>query len=283
MSPCHLVVQGTEVATGDLKALARVAHAGAIERISDRAFRLTRADPAARPLVAAHCAGAGLDYGFVDANRRFADFRLLAMDMDSTLITIECIDEIADFAGRKAEVAAVTAAAMRGEIDWPQSLRQRVAVLAGLDATVLDRVYRERLRLTPGAEALLAAARRLGVRTLLVSGGFTFFTDRLRAELRIDHAYSNNLVIDSHGRIAGEVAGPLVDGAGKAAHLARLRGEWNLEKDQVLAIGDGANDLPMMAQAGTSIAYHAKPVVQARASYALNHCTLDGVLSLFPA
>jgi phosphoserine phosphatase len=266
-----------------LKALAKIAQAVAIERISARAFRLTGADPATRPLVAEHCARAGLDFGFVEATRRFRDFRLLAMDMDSTLITIECIDEIADFAGRKAEVAAVTAAAMRGEIDWPQSLRQRVAALAGLDQSVLEQVYRERLRLTPGADKLLAAAREHGLRTLLVSGGFTFFTDRLRTELRLDYAFSNTLVVGADGRLAGEVAGPLVDASGKAKHLVRARDELRLAKDQVLAIGDGANDLKMMGEAGTSIAFHAAPVVQAQASYALNHSTLDGVLSLFPA
>ena len=283
MSAFHLVVQGEEVATADLKALSRMAHAEAIERVSERAFRLTGADPASRPLVAGHCASAGLDFGFVGSSMRFSDFRLLAMDMDSTLITIECIDEIADFAGRKAEVAAVTASAMRGEIDWPQSLRQRVAALAGLDASVLERVYRERLRLAPGAGKLLAASRQHGVRTLLVSGGFTFFTDRLRVELGLDFAYSNVLVIGPDGCLAGEVTGPLVDAGGKARHLSRVRGELGLAREQVLAIGDGANDLAMMAEAGTSIAYHATPVVQSQASYALNHSDLDGVLSLFPA
>jgi phosphoserine phosphatase len=283
MSAFQLVVQAEEVETPDLKALARMAHAEAIERVAAGAFRLTRADPAARPLVAEHCAKARLDFGFVESTRRFSDFRLLAMDMDSTLITIECVDEIADFAGRKAEVAAVTASAMRGEIDWPQSLRQRVAALAGLEASVLERVYRERLRLTPGADRLLAAAREHGVRTLLVSGGFTFFTDRLRGELGLDHAYSNELVIGPEGRLAGKVTGPLVDAIGKARHVARLREDMGLSRQQVLAIGDGANDLAMLAEAGTGIAYHAKPVVQAQASYALNFSTLAGVLNLFPA
>jgi phosphoserine phosphatase len=283
MSTFHLVVQGEEVATGDLKALSRMSRAAEIEKVSQHAFRLTLADPAAAPQVAAHCANASLDFGFVESHRRFRDFRLLAIDMDSTLITIECIDEIADFAGRKAEVAAVTASAMRGEIDWPQSLRQRVTALAGLDASVLERVYRERLKLSPGADTLLAAARSHGVVTLLVSGGFTFFTDRLRSELGLDYAYSNTLVIGPDRRITGEVSGALVDGAGKAGHLSRVRDDLGLQREQVLAIGDGANDLPMLAEAGTSVAYHAKPVVQSKASYALNHSPLDGVLNLFPA
>jgi phosphoserine phosphatase len=216
----------------------------------------------------------------VDEGRRLADFRLLAMDMDSTLISIECIDEIADFAGRKAEVAAVTASAMRGEIDWPESLRRRVAALAGLDASALESVYRDRLRFNPGAERLIAAARRDGVKTLLVSGGFTYFTDRVRDKLALDYAYSNVLVVES-GKLAGAVTGPLVDANGKAAHVARLKKELKISRDQVMAIGDGANDLLMLEEAGTSIAYHAKPVVKAKTAYALDYVGLDGVLALF--
>jgi phosphoserine phosphatase len=230
--------------------------------------------------VKAHCEQARLDWGFVREGARLGDFGLLAMDMDSTLICIECIDEIADFAGRKAEVAAVTASAMRGEIDWPESLKRRVKALEGLEEGALGRVYAERLRFNPGAEKLIAAARRNHVKTLLVSGGFTYFTDRVRDKLKLDYAYSNVLVVEG-GKLAGVTTGPLVDAAGKAAHVARLRKELGLAKERVLAIGDGANDLPMMAEAGTSIAYHAKPVVKAKADYALDYAGLDGVLSLF--
>jgi phosphoserine phosphatase len=204
------------------------------------------------------------------------------MDMDSTLISIECIDEIADFAGRKAEVAAVTASAMRGEIDWPESLRRRVAALEGLDESALESVYRDRLRFNPGAEKLIAAARRDGLKTLLVSGGFTYFTDRVREKLKLDYAYSNVLVVDA-GKLAGRVTGPLVDANGKAAHVARLKDELRIPREQVLAIGDGANDLLMLAEAGTSVAYHAKPVVREKADYAIDFTGLDGILSLFPA
>jgi len=277
----NLVIQGEDVGTPDLKRLHALARGQAIERVSSTAFRITGADPATREAVAAHCASARLDWGFVAAGRSLRDFGLLAMDMDSTLIAIECIDEIADFAGRKAEVAAVTASAMRGEIDWPESLRQRVAALAGLEESALERVYTERLRFNPGAERLVAAARRAGVKTLLVSGGFTYFTDRVRERLALDYAYSNVLVVEA-GRLAGRTTGALVDAQGKAAHVARLKGELGLERDRVLAIGDGANDLPMMAEAGTSIAYHAKPVVKAKADYALDFTGLDGVLNLFP-
>jgi phosphoserine phosphatase len=230
--------------------------------------------------VSAHCAKAKLDWAYVREGARLADFGLLAMDMDSTLICIECIDEIADFAGRKAEVAAVTASAMRGEIAWPESLKRRVAALEGLEESALERVYAERLRFNPGAEKLINAARRANVKTLLVSGGFTYFTDRVRDKLRLDYAYSNVLVVES-GRLAGRTTGPLVDATGKAAHVSRLKRELGLSKERVLAIGDGANDLPMMAEAGTSIAYHAKPVVKDKATYALDYAGLDGVLNLF--
>jgi phosphoserine phosphatase len=282
MTGFHLVVQGPEVPTPDLKELCRLAGGIAIERATADAFRITGADPSSREAVARHCEAAALDWGFVEDGRRLADFGLLAIDMDSTLITVECIDEIADFAGRKAEVAAVTAAAMRGEIDWAQSLRSRVAALGGLEESVLDRVYRERLRLTPGAGTLLAAARGAGLATLLVSGGFTYFTDRLRDRLGFTEAHANELVVEN-GRLAGRVTGPLVDAAGKARHVARMREDRGLPKDRVLVIGDGANDLEMMAEAGTSIAFHAKPLVRGRAGFALTHAGLEGVLALFPA
>ena len=277
----NLVLQGEDVASGDLKALHALVSGAAIDRVGENAFRITKADPAAKDAVRALCARARLDWGFVEAGRTLGDFRLLAMDMDSTLIAIECIDEIADFAGRKAEVATVTAAAMRGEIDWPESLRRRVAALRGLDEGALERVYADRLRFNPGAERLVAAARKAGLKTLLVSGGFTYFTDRVRERLQLDYAYSN--VLDARGgKLAGTVSGPLVDAAGKAAHVARLKAELGIDASQVLAIGDGANDLPMLAQAGTSIAYHAKPVVKEKATYVLDFSGLDGVLNLFP-
>ena len=277
----NLVIQGEEIETPDLKELHRIARGEAIERIADDAFRITRSNPATHEEVGAHCAKARLDWGFVEEGRTLGDFGLLAMDMDSTLISIECIDEIADFAGRKAEVAAITAAAMRGEIDWPESLRQRVSALAGLEESALERVYAERLAFNKGAEKLLAAARRNGVRTLLVSGGFTYFTDRVRDRLGFDYTYSNPLVVEG-ARLSGSVVGPLVDARGKAAHVARLKEELGIGRARTMAIGDGANDLLMMAEAGTSIAYHAKPVVKEKADYALDYAGLDGVLNLFP-
>jgi phosphoserine phosphatase len=171
---------------------------------------------------------------------------------------------------------------MRGEIDWPESLRRRVKALAGLDESALEAVYAQRLRFNPGAEQLLAAAKRAGIRTLLVSGGFTYFTDRVRDRLGFDYAYSNVLDIES-GRLAGTVSGPLVDARGKAAHVARLKQDLGIGPERVMAIGDGANDLAMLAESGTRIAYHAKPVVKEKADYALDYSGLDGVLALFPS
>lgn len=220
-----------------------------------------------------------LDWAFVEEGQRLSDFGLIAFDMDSTLITIECIDELADFAGRKHEVAAITEAAMRGDLDYRDSLRQRLALLAGLDARILAQVFEERLHFSPGARELLAAAQAAGLRTAILSGGFTYFTERLRIELGFDFSTSNELEI-SGGKLTGHVAGDIVDAAAKAHHLARLRDELGLKKAQVIAIGDGANDLLMMAEAGLSVAYRAKPATRAKASVALNFCGLDGLLNL---
>ena len=220
-----------------------------------------------------------LDWAFIKEGLRLSDFGLIAFDMDSTLITIECIDELADFAGRKHEVAAITEAAMRGDLDYRDSLRQRLALLAGLDARVLAQVFAERLRFSPGARELLAAAQAAGLRTAILSGGFTYFTERLRIELGFDFSTSNELEI-SGGKLTGHVAGDIVDAAAKAHHLARLRDELGLKKEQVIAIGDGANDLLMMAEAGLSVAYRAKPATREQASVALNFSGLDGLLNL---
>lgn len=274
----HLIVQGAEVETSDLKALARMTGAARIEQITSHAFRLVRARQ--EDAVAAYCASARLDCAFVPENLKLADFRLAVMDMDSTLITIETIDEIADLLGLKGRVAEITAAAMRGEIDYASSLRERAALLEGLDERALKRVYEERLRLAPGAERLIGALRHLGIRTLLVSGGFTYFTDRLQLRLAIDETCSNTLEIVD-GRLTGRVVGDIVDAAGKRAALERSRGALGIAREQVIGIGDGANDLEFLAAAGVSVAYHAKPVVRSQASYALDYVGLDGVLNMF--
>lgn len=274
----NLIVQGLEVYTRDLKEIAKLARASGIERVGDEAFRLRDAQPASG--IAAYCEAARLDHAFVPESVRLADFGLVAMDMDSTLITIECIDELADLAGRESEVGPITAAAMRGELDFAESLKQRVALLAGLGEDALERVYTERLALTPGAESMLAAMHDRGIRTLLVSGGFTYFTDRLRERLGLDYARGTALEIEG-GKITGRLVGEIVDAARKARAMREVRDALGLATERVLAIGDGANDLALMAEAGFSIAFHAKPAVKARATYALDFVGLDGVVNLF--
>jgi phosphoserine phosphatase len=281
MTSFNLIVQGNDVPTPALKALHRMSSASDIEQVGEQAFRLPDPRRSSKAEVAAYCEQAHLDFAFVEAGRKLTDFGLIAMDMDSTLITIECVDEIADFGGLKAEVAAVTDAAMRGEIDWAQSLRQRVALLKGLDESALQRVYAERLHLSSGAEKLIRAARRHGIKLLLVSGGFSFFTDRLQPRLGFDYAFSNMLEIED-GMLTGRVSGPLLDATAKAQHVARLRDGLGLTRDQVIVIGDGANDLKMMAETNCSVAYRAKPIVRQQASYALNYVGLDGLLNVFP-
>jgi phosphoserine phosphatase len=275
----HLIIQGNDVATPDLKQLAKLARATRIEAINQQAFRLIGADAQAKDAVARHCASAQLDFGFVAVDRRIKGFGLATLDMDSTLITIECIDEIADLQGLKAEVSAITAAAMLGEIDFGESLRKRVALLRGLPESALEEVYRERLKLSPGAEILLAGLKTAGVKTLLVSGGFTYYTERLKARLGLDYSAANVLEVRD-GVLTGNLVGTIIDAAGKAAWLERIRSDLGLGREQVIAIGDGANDLKMLGAAGVSIAYRAKPIVQERSDYAINYCGLDAILNL---
>jgi len=236
----------------------------------------TSGDPAL--IDSAHAVGC--DAFFLDPVLRLTDFRVLAMDMDSTLITIECIDEIADLAGVKPEVAAVTAAAMRGELDFASALRRRVALLKGLPVAALARVYEERLRLSPGAETLLTLARAVGWTTVLVSGGFTYFTDRLQQLLHLDHTLANTLGIDD-GHLTGEVFGDIVDAQAKAARVRAICDSLGCPTSQAIVIGDGANDLAMMRVAGLSVAYRAKPVVRREAHLSIQHSGLDALLYRF--
>ena len=276
-----LVIQGGALPTFLLERIVAATGSTAVEPRPPQVVRLREAERTADfdaliPLIEAE----RLDWAFAPAGRKLSDFGLIAFDMDSTLITIECIDELADFAGKKAEVSAVTESAMRGEIDYRESLRRRLALLAGLDARVLARVFAERLLLSPGARELLEAAQAAGLRTAILSGGFTYFTERLRIELGFDFATSNELEI-AGGKLTGRVVGDIVDASAKAHHLCRLRDELGLRKEQVIACGDGANDLLMMSEAGLSVAFRAKPATRAKADIAINFGGLDALLNLF--
>jgi phosphoserine phosphatase len=279
--PTNLVIQSaTPLDAPHLKPLTALARGVSASLIDPHTLRVVGATLSQRPDIEVYCDTHRLDFAFVDAQPLSA-FGLLAMDMDSTLITIECIDEIADFCGLKAEVAAITEASMRGEIrDFNESLTRRVALLEGLDASALERVYEERLRLSPGAEQMLAGAREAGLKTLLVSGGFTFFTEKLKARLGLDYTRANTLEIVD-GKLTGRVLGEIVNAEVKARTLVETCASLGIAPSQAIAIGDGSNDLKMMAEAGLSVAFRAKPVVRQAARVAFNHVGLDGLLRLF--
>ncbi|MEK6595335.1 MAG: phosphoserine phosphatase SerB [Pseudomonadota bacterium] len=273
-----LIIQGLEVNNSDLRALAKLSRADAIERITGQAFRLTHATHSNE--IAEYCAEAALDFAFVNSNLELSDFKLIAMDMDSTLLAIESIDEIADMHHIKPQVAAITLQTMQGEISFEESLERRTSLLQDLHQDALQKVYDERVRLNPGAEKMLQQAKIAGLKTMVISGGFTFFTDRIKAKLGFDYAAANTLEIENN-RLTGKVAGKIIGRQGKAEVLKQVCDELGLKREQIIAIGDGANDLDMMAEAGISIAYHAKPIVRQYATYSISHVGLDGVINLF--
>lgn len=242
-------------------------------------YTVTTANTPARATLAELRARNDCDLNTLPSGFNPEQVKLLVTDMDSTLISIECIDEIADFMEIKPQVAAITEAAMRGEIDFETSLRRRMALLEGLDESALEHVYNERLRLNPGAERMIEGLHQRGIKVALVSGGFTYFTDKLKARLGLDYTLANTLEF-SHGKLTGQVHGDIVGAEAKAAFLLQKCQELGIAPNQAVAMGDGANDLVMMKEAGLSIAYHAKEKVQAQAHCALNHCGLEGVLGL---
>ena len=277
----NLILQGLAGDSARLERIAALAAPTSVTRLGPNAVRCEQIaySPALRPTIEVAAQAAQLDATYMMGQRELSEFKLVAMDMDSTLITIECIDEIADMQGLKPQVATITEAAMRGELDFAASLKQRVALLEGLDASALQRVYDERLKLSPGAEAMLAAVQKAGLKTLLVSGGFTFFTERLKERLGLDYTHANALeIID--GKLTGKVLGGIVDAEEKQRTVERVCAELGITPSQAIVMGDGANDLKMMGIAGLSVAFRAKPVVRSQADVALNFVGLDGLLNV---
>ena len=277
----NLILQGLDGDSARLERIAALAAPASVTRLGPNAVRCEQIaySPALRPTIEVAAQAAQLDATYMMGQRELREFKLVAMDMDSTLITIECIDEIADMQGLKPQVAAITEAAMRGELDFAASLKQRVALLEGLDASALQRVYDERLKLSPGAETMLAAVQKAGLKTLLVSGGFTFFTARLKERLGLDYTHANELEIVD-GKLTGRVLGGIVDAEEKQRTVERVCAQMGITPSQAIVMGDGANDLKMMGIAGLSVAFRAKPVVRSQADVALNFVGLDGLLNV---
>ena len=277
----NLTLQGLNTNRADVEAIIALAQPQRVADINAHAWRCEGVvhSAALKEQIDAACLAQHIDYAFVEAGRTLKDFKLVAMDMDSTLITIECIDEIADMQGLKPQVSEITEAAMRGEIEFNESLTRRVALLRGLDAGALQRVYDERLQLSLGAEKMLQAIQAAGLKTLLVSGGFTFFTDRMKSRFNLDYTHSNELEIVD-GKLTGKVVGGIVNADEKRLTVERVCAELGVPASQAIVMGDGANDLKMMGISGLSVAFRAKPVVRAQASVALNFVGLDGILNI---
>lgn len=264
-------------------AVVAIARPRSVLPLHARARRLEKieATPDVRLRVAALCDSARVDHAFTNSAPGFAGVGMIAMDMDSTLITIECIDEIADFVGKKKEVSKITELTMRGEIkNFAESLRKRVALLAGADADVLRRVFEERLELSPGARELISTAKAANAYALLVSGGFTYFTERLVDDLNLDVGFANKLEV-VNGKLTGRLLEPILGSAEKAQIVLERMKAWNQTSDRVLVVGDGANDIPMMNLVLNSVAYHARPAVIEAASHAVRFGSLATVVDFF--
>jgi phosphoserine phosphatase len=277
----NLVLQGVGDCKARLERISALTASANLTWLGERALRCEGIafSPALRQTIEVAAQAAQLDATYSIGMHKMSDYKLVAMDMDSTLITIECIDEIADMQGLKAQVSEITEAAMRGELDFAESLQRRVALLKGLDASALERVYDERLQLSPGAQTMLKAVQAAGLKTLLVSGGFTFFTERLKKRLGLDYTHANELEIVD-GKLTGKVVGGIVDAEEKKRTVERVCAELGISPSQAIVMGDGANDLKMMSISGMSVAFRAKPVVREQANVALNYVGLDGILPL---
>lgn len=278
----RLVVQGRTVTVAHLTHIHRLIGGNTqFMQIGEYAYYLT-IHSSEIATVKSFCAEQQIDCAVVPDKQRLNQFGLCVMDMDSTLITIECVDEIADMMNIKPQVAAITEAAMRGEIDFAASLKKRVTLLKGLDESALQRVIDERLALNSGVREWIATCKENNIKTMVVSGGFTFFANYVQQLLGLDYAVANTLEIVD-GKLTGQLLGDIVDAQRKANELEKLRDYLGLETNQTIAIGDGANDLKMMSVAEIGIAYHAKPVVQEQATYALNYVGLEGAIYLLTA
>jgi phosphoserine phosphatase len=276
----RLVVQGRAISMAHLTHIHRIIGGSAqFMQIAEHAYYLPT-NLTDVETVKTFCAEQQIDCALVPDSQRLSRFGLALMDMDSTLINIECIDEIADMMNLKPQVSAITERSMRGELDFASSLKARVALLKGLPETALQKVIDERLQANSGAVEWVAACKANNIKTMLVSGGFTLFANHVKTMLGLDYAVANTLeIID--GKLTGNILGDIVDAKRKAQELVKLRDELGLKADQTIAIGDGANDLKMMSAATVGVAYHAKSIVQQQATYALNHTGLDGVINLF--
>ncbi|MDO5667688.1 MAG: phosphoserine phosphatase SerB [Alcaligenaceae bacterium] len=277
----YLVLQSPILDSQLREQIAAIAEADQVIQVRNHVIRLNGFNESQLPEIKSWCAQHKVDWAILDELRSLSDIKILAMDMDSTLINIECVDEIAGCAGRKTEVAEITEATMRGEIkNFSESLIKRVALLEGTSANCLQTIYSDILCLNPGAEALIESAQKHGITTLLVSGGFTFFTSRLKERLKLDYAYANQLeVLDN--KLSGRVLGDILDGEAKQNYLSALMEQLDASPEQCIAIGDGSNDLPMMSKVHYSVAYMAKPKVQEEARFSINHSGLDAVLNFF--
>ena len=278
----RLVIQGRAIGMAHLTHIHRIIGGSTqFMQIAQHAYYLPTQQTQVTEVVE-FCASRQIDCALVPDTQRLKHFGLCVMDMDSTLINIECIDEIADMVQIKPQVAAITESAMCGEIDFATSLRKRVSLLKGLNQIALRRVIDERLKPNPGAVEWIAACKANNIKTMVVSGGFTLFANHVKDLLGLDYAVANTLEIVD-GKLTGNVLGDIVDADRKALELMKLRETLNLRFDQTIAVGDGANDLMMMKVAGVGVAYHAKPIVQSQATYAINFNGLDGVINLFTA
>ena len=275
----YLVLQGNAVAQSDVEGVAKLTSAKRIDSSAPNVFKLLNAKPHADLQVL--CKDLSLDFAFVPTSLKLSYFKLVAMDMDSTLINIESLDEVADYVGLKQEIATITEQSMNGTVDFTESLMKRVSLLKGLNAAALQRVYEDRVALNPGAEKLIATLKAQGIKTMLVSGGFTFFTERLKRRLGLDFAFANELEI-VNGKLTGAMIGSILDPAAKAAKIREVSQALGfVQANRVIAIGDGANDRQMFDAVGTAIGYRPKAVLRPHARYCLDFVGLDGVANLF--